>query len=81
MKKEPNSSTKWMSFRQIGERFGVSEATVRQGRGVFARLRRVPLSAGCIRVPRSDVERLDRDLESMAVSLDGVTSIAHRKKG
>jgi hypothetical protein len=62
-------SSKWMTFKQVAQHFCVSEATVRLGRGVFGRLRRVPLSAGRVVVPRSDVDKLDRELERRAVAL------------
>ena len=66
--------SKWMTFREVADFFRVSEASVRLGRGVFARLRRVPLSERRIVIPRSDVERLDRDMERAAVA-PGVVSI------
>jgi transposase len=59
-----------MSYREIAEYFGVGEATVRLGCGVFARLRRVALSDKCVRVPRADFDRLVRLMERRAVALD-----------
>lgn len=64
-------SEKWATFQEIAAHFCVSEATVRLGRGAFASLRRVPLGPRRIVVPRADFERLDRELEKSAVSLDG----------
>ncbi len=62
-------SSKWMTFKQVAQHFCVSEATVRLGRGVFGRLRRVPLSEKRVVVLRSDVERLDREMERAAVAI------------
>jgi hypothetical protein len=67
-RKRPLSS-KWMTYQQIADHFTVSEATVRLGRGVFGRLRRVPLSEKRVVVLRSDVERLDREMERVAVAI------------
>jgi hypothetical protein len=62
-------SKRWATFQEIADHFCVSETTVREGRGVFARLRRVPLTPGRIVVPRADFERLDREMERAAVAL------------
>jgi len=70
-KKDKPRSAKWTTFREIADHFCVSEATVRLGRGAFASLRRVPLTENRIVVLRADFERLDRELERGAVSLDG----------
>lgn len=72
-------SNRWMTFRQVADHFQVSEATVRLGRGVFARLRRVSLSRNRVVVLRADVERLDREMERAAVALE-VVSIESRRK-
>ncbi|MGB8510058.1 MAG: hypothetical protein WCD76_16890 [Pyrinomonadaceae bacterium] len=71
-------SSRWMTYRQVADHFAVSEATVRLGRGVFARLRRAPLSKGRIVVLRSDVDKLDREMERAALSL--VPSIEDGRK-
>ncbi len=63
-------SPKWMTFREVADHFRVSEATVRLGRGAFGRLRRVTITEGRTVVPRSDFERLDRDMERAAVMLE-----------
>jgi hypothetical protein len=62
-------SPKWMTFREVADYFRVSEATVRLGRGVFARLRRVPLTENRIVVLRADFEKLDREMEQASVAL------------
>jgi hypothetical protein len=62
-------SPKWMTFREVADYFRVSEATVRLGRGVFGRLRRVPLTQNRIVVLRADFEKLDREMERCAVAL------------
>lgn len=72
-------SNRWMTYRQVADHFQVSEATVRLGRGVFARLRRVTLSQNRVAVLRSDVEKLDREMERAAVALE-VVSIDSRRK-
>lgn len=64
-------SSKWMTYKEVAAHFRVSEATVRLGRGVFARLRRVPLTEGRTVVLRADVEKLDREMERAAVTLVG----------
>ena len=69
-----------MTYQQVADLFQVSEATVRLGRGVFSRLRRVTLSQNRVVVLRSDVEKLDREMERSAVSLDGVVPIEGRRK-
>lgn len=69
-KRERPVSPKWVTFQQVADHFQVSEATVRLGRGAFARLRRVPVSEGRVLVPRADFERLDRQLDRAAVALD-----------
>ena len=69
MPKQKTYSSKWMTFQQVADHFQVSEATVRLGRGVFARLRRVPLCGRRTVIPRADVERLDRDMERAALPL------------
>ena len=81
-KRETQSSKRWATFREIAEHFGVSETTVRLGRGVFATLRRVPLTGDCVRVPRADFEKLDRDMERAAVALDdgNVVPLEGRRK-
>lgn len=73
--KEKTYSSKWMTYQQVADHFQVSEATVRLGRGVFSRLRRVPLCNRRTVVLRADVERLDREMERAAVSLSPVVSI------
>lgn len=81
MAKRQPSSSKWMTYRQVAEHFQVSEATVRLGRGVFARLRRVALCERRTVVPRADVERLDREMERAAVALaPGVASIEEARR-
>jgi hypothetical protein len=72
-------SNRWMTFQQVADHFQVSEATVRLGRGVFARLRRAPLSENRVVILRSDVEKLDREMERAAVALE-VISIESRRK-
>ncbi len=64
-------SPKWATFQEIAAHFQVSEATVRLGRGAFAKLRRVSLTENRIVVPRADFERLDREMERASVALDG----------
>jgi hypothetical protein len=59
-----------MTFQQVADHFQVSEATVRLGRGVFARLKRVPLTPKRILIPRAEVERLDREMQRAAVAPD-----------
>ncbi|HLM58693.1 MAG TPA: hypothetical protein VK422_21495 [Pyrinomonadaceae bacterium] len=66
--KQPYSS-KWMTYKEVAAYFRVSEATVRLGRGVFARLRRATLTPGRTVVPRADVEALDREMERAALAL------------
>lgn len=61
-------SSKWMTFKEIAAHFRVSEATVRLGRGVFKKLRRVSLTAGRTVVLRADVEKLDREMERAALA-------------
>lgn len=69
-KKSQAPSSRWMSFREVAEHFRVSETTVREGVGVFARLRRVPITPKRVVLVRSDVERLDREMERAARALD-----------
>ena len=73
-KPERKPSARWMTYREIADHFRVSEATVRLGRGVFARLRRVALTKGRVVVPRADFEKLDRDMERAAAALDDTVS-------
>lgn len=73
--KEKTYSSKWMTFQQVADHFQVSEATVRLGRGVFGRLRRVPLCGRRTVILRADMERLDREMERAAMSLADVVSI------
>lgn len=68
-------SSKWMTYKEVAAHFRVSEATVRLGRGVFANLRRVALTAGRTVVLRSDVEKLDREMEREASAPSAVVSI------
>jgi hypothetical protein len=42
VKKAIQEPQRFVSFRQIAEAFGVGVTTVREGREVFARLRRAP---------------------------------------
>ena len=72
---------KWMTFSEVAEHFTVSEATVRLGRGVFAKLRRVPLTDGRTAVLRADVERLDRELERAAQPLTGEVTVTRESEG
>lgn len=67
-KRERPASPKWMTFREVANYFKVSEASVRLGRGVFGRLRRVQLTPKRIVLLRAEVERLDRDMERAAVA-------------
>lgn len=74
-------SKKWMSYAEVAEHFGVSEATVRLGRGAFGRLRRVALTERRVVIPRADVERLDREMERSALPLTpDVVSIQTRRR-
>lgn len=70
-RRERPPSPSWVTFQEIADHFLVGEASVRLGRGVFARLRRVQLTDKRIVVLRKDFEQLDRDMEKVAVSLDG----------
>lgn len=70
-RREKKPSPKWATIREVAEHFCVGETTVREGRGVFAQLRRVTLSPGRTVIPRADVEKLDRQMERAAVALDG----------
>lgn len=72
--------SKWMTFREVADFFRVSEASVRLGRGVFGRLRRVPLSEKRIVIPRADVEKLDREMERAAVAPSPVVSIEEGRR-
>jgi DNA-binding transcriptional regulator YhcF (GntR family) len=58
-----------MSIAEVATHFRVSETTVSRGLGVFGRLRRVQLTARRVVFVRTDVERLDRDMERAAVAL------------
>ena len=75
-----------MNYREVAAYFGVSEATVRQGRGVFARLRRVTLTvghkgkAGRVGIPRGDVEKLGREMEQASRALVEVVPLMERRK-
>jgi hypothetical protein len=69
-RKEKPRSSRWATFAEIAAHFCVSEPTVRLGRGVFAGLRRVPLTEHRIVVPRADFERLDREMERASCALD-----------
>jgi hypothetical protein len=75
-------SFKWATLQEVADHFCVHETTVLRGTGVFARLRRVPLTEGRTVVLRSDFERLDRELEREAQSLTGdlVQMDEHRKR-
>ena len=80
-RRERKPSHKWATFQEVADHFAVSEATVRLGRGVFAKLRRVPLTDGRTVVLRADMERLDRELERAALPLTGeVVQMACRKR-
>jgi hypothetical protein len=68
-RKTENPSTRWMSIAEVAAHFRVSETTVSRGLGVFARLRRVRLTERRIVFVRTDVERLDRQMESAAVAI------------
>ena len=68
--KKRQPSAKWATYQEIADHFCVSEATVRLGRGVFGRLRRVSLTENRTVVPRADVERLDREMERASLALD-----------
>jgi hypothetical protein len=62
-------SSRWMTTKEVAGHFCVSEATVRLGRGVFAHLRRVPVTEKRVVYVRTDVERLSRMLERTAVAI------------
>lgn len=68
-RKAENPSTRWMSIAEVASHFRVSETTVSRGLGVFARLRRVQLTERRIIFVRTDVERLDRQMERAAVAI------------
>lgn len=57
-------------MQEVAEHFRVSVTTVSRGLGVFARLRRVPLTGHRVLYVRSDVEALSRKLERAAVALE-----------
>ncbi|HEV2862881.1 MAG TPA: hypothetical protein VGX48_17830 [Pyrinomonadaceae bacterium] len=74
-------SSKWMTYKEVAAHFRVSEATVRLGRGVFSKLRRVPLTAGRTVVLRADVEKLDREMVRAAFAPSpAVVSIEEGRK-
>ena len=77
-KQERPRSPRWATIKEISEHFCVSEPLVREGRGVFARLRRVKLTDNRVVVLRSDFERLDREMERAAVAIeDAPPDVAH----
>ena len=61
--------SRWMTTKEVAELFCVSAATVSRGVGVFARLRRVPVTEKRVIYVRTDVERLSRMLERAAVTI------------
>lgn len=74
-------SHKWATIQEVADHFCVGRETVRAGRGVFARLRRVSLTDGRTVILRTDMERLDRELERTAQPLTGdVTRIDDHRK-
>jgi hypothetical protein len=74
-------SHKWATIQEVADHFCVGRETVRAGRGVFARLRRVSLTNGRTVILRTDMERLDRDMERSAQPLTSevVQFDEHRK--
>ena len=73
-------SARWMTFKEVAALFRVSEASVRLGRGVFGRLRRVQLTPNRIVLLRAEVERLDREMERAAVAPTVVSFEEGRRK-
>jgi len=72
IKRNPLPSSKWMSLQQVADHYTVSEATIRQGLGVFAELATVKIGKRRL-VLRRSVDALDRRLERMAVSIAEVS--------
>lgn len=76
-RRERKPSAKYLTLREAADHFCVDESTIRKGLSVFARLALVPTGRRTL-VLRSSVERLDRELERVALRADGVMEMEAR---